>query len=182
MKKTAFLMALMALLVLVALAPAHADEAAAASDLSLEAAAAALFQEPVPTAPSATCQANCTHGPDVSCSGSYCSAQDDPNGYVQCNGVYTYCAPPPVSVTIWIMGCNQIGDKAIYSLRANATGGNGSFSFSWSGANPTGGSTANPNPATTVVLSSKTVGVTASSGGASDYDSIHLTSPCSIIE
>lgn len=135
---------------------------------------------PLFLAPQAYCEADCLWGPDVSCSGSTCSAQDDPNGWVQCDGGEPIdCDPQPLSVNISVQGCSQVGDKSIYSLSAYASGGNGSYSFSWTRAYSSN-STANPNSATSTDVRNRTVSVTVTSGGDSAYDSIYLTSPCGL--
>lgn len=182
MKKIACLLLLLTLSVgLPAFADATSAEALPA-DLS-QAATPAAPPAPLFVAVQAYCEATCQYGGNVSCTGSTCIAVDDPNGYVTCDGQTTRCATaPPLSVTIWVMGCNQIGDKAVYSLQANAYNGSGGYNFSWLGANASSGYTVNPNPASTVVLSSKTVQVTVSSGGQSANDSIFLRSPCAIYE
>lgn len=72
----------------------------------------AAEQTPLLVETQACCKANCWYGPDVSCcvSGS-CTAKDDPNGYVVCNGVYTYCPTESPRVceeddTRWVIsGC-----------------------------------------------------------------------------
>jgi hypothetical protein len=48
------------------------------------------------------CQSDCTEGPDVSCNGTSCSAVDQncsvgQQGFVQCDGNYTYCPVCPPS-------------------------------------------------------------------------------------
>ena len=164
-------------LVLVLTAAAAAPATAAPADGS----ASPLSGDPLPwlAATQATCVAHCQYGNDVACSGTSCSAQDDPNGYVQCGTLILHCPPPSLAVSLSDTDCRQIGDKSIYTLRATASGGSGSYSFSWLGANPSGGSTANPNFASTVVIgSSRTVTVTVTSGGASAQRSIQLFPGC----
>ena len=59
--------------------------------------------------------ANCTEGPDVHCSGnSTCTAIDQScpftQGWVRCDGVYTYCAAcPPCSLQECRQPCKQAG-------------------------------------------------------------------------
>ena len=57
----------------------------------------------------AFCEATCSSGSKISCSGSTCSAKDDPDGYVVCDGDYTYCPRPacsPEGATRWVdRGC-----------------------------------------------------------------------------
>lgn len=68
----------------------------------------AADQTPLRVSTQACCKANCWYGPDVSCcvDGS-CSAKDDPNGYVVCNGITTKCPPECTeNDTRWLIsGC-----------------------------------------------------------------------------
>jgi len=73
----------------------------------------------------------------------------------------------PLSVSLTISNVNVIGDKTIYTLKATASNGTGSYSFSWSGATPQGTSTENPNYAVRTILRTTTVSVTVTSGGES---------------
>jgi len=126
--------------------------------------------------------ADCDYYPYyVSCEGtSYCSAQDDPNGYVYCDGQRTNCpCPYSVQVNLTETNCRIQGDKAIYTLKATASDGCGSYYFTWLGASASSGPTENPNYATSVVLySSTTVQVTVTSGTQWDSDSMTLWPGC----
>ncbi len=102
------LLALAALALIGLAVPAPAFELAEMTMTSCEASDAAadpvaalpLATKPGPQ-PDATCTVVCSGGSVVSCTGSSCtgvnSACPSQQGYVQCNGVYTYCpsCPPP---------------------------------------------------------------------------------------
>lgn len=139
-----------------------------------------LNQQPQLLAAQAYCEATCTYGPPVSCSGATCSAKDDPGGYVICDGVRQDCpSAPTLSVSLQVSGCRIQGDKAIYTLKATASGGTGSYYFTWYGANQSSTRTANPNYATSVVLSSPlNVQVNVTSGSESASKSIKLYPGC----
>lgn len=83
----------------------------------------------------------------------------------------------PLSVSLVVSNEQYNGDKIIFTLRATATGGNESYSFSWSGATPISSSTTNPNYAKRTILSSqtRTVYVTVTSGSETVTKSITLS-------
>jgi peptidyl-Asp metalloendopeptidase len=74
----------------------------------------------------------------------------------------------PLAVSLAITDVDYIGDKRVFLLRATASGGTGSYNFSWSGAYRDYYSTptTNPNYARRTILSSQTVtvSVTVTSG------------------
>lgn len=156
----------------IALAAGATADDAASTPLCLE--------EPQPLAVLAICEATCTYGPPISCSGTTCSAQDDPGGYVICDGVRQNCpSVPPLSVSLVETNCRILGDKSIYTLKATASGGTGSYSFTWYGANQSSTHTANPNYATTVLLGNPlTVQVNVTSGSQSASKSRTLYPGC----
>lgn len=80
----------------------------------------------------------------------------------------------PVAVSLGIASTKLIGDKTVYTLRATASGGDGSYSFSWSNATAQSGSTENPNYAVRTILRQTTVSVTVTSAGGSASRSIVL--------
>jgi len=124
-------------------------------------------------------EAECDSSPYfVSCEGtSYCIGVDDPGGYVSCDGLCTSCSPPQVNLTE--TGCRIQGDKAIYTLKATASEGCGSYYFAWYGASGSSGPTENPNYATSVVLfNPTTVQVNVTSGTQWASDSITLWPGC----
>jgi hypothetical protein len=92
----------------------------------------------------------------------YCEVEDL-TLYPDCTVIY------PLSLTLSIIDEDYIGDKIISTLRATATGGNQSYSFSWSGAYAQTSSTTNPNIAKRTILQSQTVTVscTVTSNGQS---------------
>lgn len=58
------------------------------------------------------CQADCTEGPDVSCSGDVCSAQNQvcssgQQGHVTCDGQTTFCPSCPSEPGCTIFECRQ---------------------------------------------------------------------------
>lgn len=73
-----------------------------------------------------------------------------------------------LSVSLVIVDTTYVGDKITFLLRATASGGTGSYNFSWSGAYPDHQSTptTNPNYARRTILSTQTVtvSVTVTSG------------------
>jgi len=88
----------------------------------------------------------------------------------------TMCCEPdcqvsvPLAVSLVIYNTVYIGDKIVYYLRATASGGNQSYTFSWSGASRISPSnTTNPNQAKRTILSTQTVtvSVTVTSDGQS---------------
>lgn len=84
--------------------------------------------------------------------------------------LYPDCSPIyPLAVSLAIIDEKYVGDKITFTLRATASGGDQNFSFSWSNAYPTTGSTTNPNIAKRTILSSQTVtvSVTVTSYGES---------------
>ncbi|MCP5106128.1 MAG: hypothetical protein GY950_22270 [bacterium] len=75
--------------------------------------------------------------------------------YPDCSVIY------PLSVSLVIYDTDYIGSKIIYYLRATASGGNQSYTFSWSGASRTSATAyTNPNTAKRTILSSQTTTVT----------------------
>lgn len=94
------------------------------------------------------------------------------SGYPDCSVII------PLSVSLVIYDTDYIGDKIVFYLRATASGGNQSYSFSWSGASRTSPtSTTNPNTAKRTILSSQstTVTVTVTSDGQTVYKSKFLS-------
>ena len=74
------------------------------------------------------------------------------------------CPPPPppgVSLTLGIESQSQVGDKTIYVLKATASGGSGSYTFSWSNANMSTAPNVNPSKANRAVLRGQDVTVSA---------------------
>jgi hypothetical protein len=100
---------------------------------------------------------------------------------VELYGDYPYCVPDPpqsdLAVTLQIYDIDEIGDKVIFYLRATASGGDGSYHFSWDGASSISPTLeTNPNLAKRTILQSQTttVTVTVTSGGESVEDEIIL--------
>lgn len=86
------LLAAMALLTLTACGPQLEPEDTAAPELEQS------------TAELNTCSNNCTGygGQTISCTGNTCSAASN---YVVCDGVYTYCQPPPSPCDNFFVNC-----------------------------------------------------------------------------
>lgn len=98
-------------------------------------------------AATAYCWVDCWYGPDVSCEATDCYAHDEPGGFIWCDGVFSYCDPPPLLVSCSIVSCEMAGKSAVYTVRATASGGCGSYSFQWFSAMPISPPTDNPNEA-----------------------------------
>jgi hypothetical protein len=100
-----------------------------------------------------TCTTECWCGPDVSCSGSFCTASEEPGGYVECDGVRYDCADPVVpSVSCSEVSCEMQGKIAYYIVRATASDWCDHYEFEWSGAIQTSPPGANPNQAYSEVI------------------------------
>ena len=96
-------------------------------------------------------------------------------------GGYPDCEPfPPQSdldVLLQIYDVDYIGDKLVFYLRATASGGDGSYYFTWDGASRISPSPeTNPNLAKRTILQSQTVtvGVRVTSAGESVEEEILL--------
>ncbi len=89
-------------------------------------------------------------------------------------------ASSPLSVNLVATSCEQIGQKAIYQLRATASGGTGSYTFSWQGGVDPSSTppTANRNLTSIVVLAMQDPEVTVQSGSEQATDQVWLFSPC----
>ncbi|MEM9463128.1 MAG: hypothetical protein AAGF11_53795 [Myxococcota bacterium] len=98
-----------------------------------------------------------------------------------CGGIIN-CGPcpPTVNLTSDPFGACDAGSNAVeYFMTATASGGDGSYSFSWSGAIPSSAPWQNPNLANAYFSSpSHTVTVTVNSGGLTDTDSITVFNNC----
>lgn len=132
---------------------------------------------------SSCCTASCDHGADVTCCGTTCSAQDDPDGFCMADGGPNEpCPPPPVSVSGVVEDCvggTQIGERATYTLKCTASGGTGSYSFSWSVCSQVLSDAGdNPNRCRVSTVGSISPKCTATSGGDSDSHTFELSGLC----
>lgn len=131
---------------------------------------------------SSCCEADCHHGPDVECCGTTCSAQDDPNGFCTANGgPPTNCPPPPVSVSGVMESCvggSQFGERATYTLKCTASGGTGSYSFSWWVCDPLSSASANPNRCRVSTVGPISPKCTVTSGSDSASKTFTLSGLC----
>lgn len=89
-----------------------------------------------------------------------------------CDEIGTYpdcCVIYPLAMSLVISDTDYIGDKIIYTLRATASGGNQSYTFSWSNATQLSAPSANPNSGRRTILKSQTVTVTCTVYSNGEY-------------
>jgi len=92
--------------------------------------------------------------------GDYCFEIGD---YPDCCVIY------PLAMTLVITNTETNGDKITFTLRATATGGDQSYTFSWSNATQISNPTANPNSAYRTILQSQTVTVSCTVYSNGEY-------------
>lgn len=114
------------------------------------------------------CSVQCNSGHFMYCESPSCSAQQEPNGYLICNGSRVDCPSGPLSVNIVLTGCSTEGARETYYLRADVTNAPGSCSYTWSGASGSG------NTATAVNTVAHTASVSVNCSGVTASDSIYL--------
>lgn len=138
----------------------------------------AAADERGPSASLGYCEATCIGAPPVSCQASSCSAQDSScttPGYVECNGVRTYCSHnPQPSVNL---SCADLFRKI--DCTANVSGGTGNYSYSWTYQGPASYWSHNGNKAwasfpPTGCTGSNYFSVTVTDTCGSDFDSESL--------
>lgn len=134
-------------------------------------------------AATASCTASCSFGPDVTCDGSRCYAVDDPNGYCwsDVEGTKSCPQPPTISVSVFEEDCRNgtgPGVRADYTLRCTASGGTGSYTFSWMVCNPISAPGDNPNRCRVSTVGPVTVKCTVTSGGESVTKTRSLSGIC----
>ena len=89
-----------------------------------------------------------------------------------CDEIGTYpdcCVIYPLAMSLVISDTDYIGDKITYTLRATASGGNQSYTFSWSNATQLSAPSANPNSGRRTILKSQTVTVTCTVYSNGEY-------------
>lgn len=132
-----------------------------------------------PSASLAYCEATCIGAPPVSCQASSCNAQDSTcttPGYVECNGLRTYCSHnPQPSVSL---SCADLFRRI--DCTANVSGGTGNYSYSWSYQGPASFWSYNGNkawasfpPSGCTGANSFSVTVTDTCGSDSDSENVY---------
>jgi hypothetical protein len=81
------------------------------------------------------------------------------------NATYNPPPPPPLTLSLVIYETIPIGSKTTYKMRGTASGGSGSYTFAWTQATMTTGSTVNPSLAMRTCLNSQHYTVTCTVNG-----------------